>query len=245
MDVRLFGLAFVIAMLLFSMVWFFLNGASTGLVPILGRVPQPVMLLCISSLLAGGVYAAVAMLQLNLLSSLAPNEGRTMAMAVHWTLVGIVSATGPVAGGWIKDYFTVHPIDIQLYAGTRFSYFQLMVILHNMMIWGIMLPLLMQIQKKEGEWPIDRAISDIFILTPLRSVRNAYSFNLAASAIALNTVKGTSSAAGKIAAKAAKETGTIAIKEVKEKVEAANRAGKESLEREKLRNAKKKAPKKD
>ena len=48
------------------------------------------------------------------------------------------------------------------------------------MIWFVMLPLLLQIQKKEGEWPIQRAVADIFILTPLRSVRNLYSYNLAA-----------------------------------------------------------------
>jgi MFS family permease len=239
MGLRSFGLAIVITIPLFSIVWFFMNGAGTGLVPILGRVPQPVMMLCISSLLAGGVYAAVAMLQLNLLSTLSPKQGRTMAMAVHWTMVGILSAAGPIAGGWLKDYFTANPIDIQLYAGTPFSYFQLMVILHNIMIWGIMLPLLMKIQKKDGEWPIDRAITDIFILTPLRSARNVYSYNLAASAIAFNTVKETSTAAGKIAAKAAKETGTIAIRAVKETVEAASRAGKESLKKEKQKKAKK------
>jgi MFS family permease len=240
MGLRSFGLAIIVALPLFSLIWFFLDGSATGPLPLLGQVPQPVFLLVLSSLIAGGVYAAVAMLQLNLLSSLSPNEGRTMAMAVHWTLVGILSAAGPIAGGWVKDYFTANPIDIQLYAGTAFSYWHLIVLLHIVMIWGLMLPLLMQIQKKDGEWPIDKAITDIFILTPMRSVRNVYSFNLAASAVALNTIKGTSSAAGKIAAKAAKETGTIAIRAMKETVEAASRAGKESLEKEKQKKADKK-----
>lgn len=180
MGLRSFGLAMVVTIPLFSVAWFVLNGNATGLVPLLGSVPQPVMILCISSLFAGGVFAGVGMLQLNLLSTLSPTEGRTMAMAVHWTLVGLLSALGPIAGGWIKDYFTANPVDFHIYAGTAFSYFHILILLHNVMIWFVMLPLLLQIQKKEGEWPIQRAVADIFILTPLRSVRNLYSYNLAA-----------------------------------------------------------------
>jgi hypothetical protein len=56
----------------------------------------------------------------------------------------------------------------------------------------------------------------------LRSVRNAYNFNLAASSVAVNTVKGTASAA--------KETGTIAT-----------RAGRESLEKAKQKQESKKS----
>ena len=81
---------------------------------------------------------------------------------------------------------------------------------------------------------------DIFVFTPLRSVRNAYNFNLAASSVAINTVKGTASAAGKIAARAAKDTGTIAIRAVKETVVAAGRAGKESVDKAKQKQERKK-----
>jgi MFS family permease len=232
-GLRTFGLAMVVMIPLFSVVWFFLDGNSTGLLPILGRVPQPVMILCISSLLAGGVFAAVGLLQLNLLSTLSPKEGTTMAMAVHWTLIGTLSALGPLMGGWLKDWYTANPTGISLYAGTAFSYFQIMIIAHNIMIWFVMLPLLMKIRKKDGEWPVQKAVADIFVLTPLRTVRNAYSFNLAASSVTVNTVKETASAAGKIAAKAAKDTGTIAIRAVKDTVEAASRAGRKSVEEEK------------
>ena len=240
-GLRVFGLAMVIMIPVFSIVWFFLDGQATGLLPIIGRVPQPVMLLCISSLLAGGVFAAVGMLQLNLLAALSPREGKTMAMAVHWTLVGVLSAVGPLAGGWVKDWFTAHPIHFTLYAGTACSYFQIMILAHNAMIWLIMLPLLIKIRKQDGEWPLEQAVADIFILTPLRSARHAYSFNTAASSVAVNTVKETASAAGKIAAQAARETGAIAIRAMKETVEAAGRAGRESIkkERDKQKNRRK------
>lgn len=231
-GLRTYGLAMVVMIPVFSIVWFFLDGNATGLLPLLGRVPQPVMMLCFSSLLAGGVFAAVGMLQLNLLSALSPKEGRTMAMAVHWTLVGALSAAGPVVGGWVKDWFTAYPTGILLYAGTELSYFQVMVLAHNAMIWFMMLPLLMKISKRDGEWPLEQAVTDIFVLTPLRAVRNVYNFNIAASTVAVNTVKETASAAGKIAARATVDTGTIALQAVKETFEAAGRAGRQSLEKE-------------
>jgi len=240
MGLRTYGLAMVVSAPIFSAAWFFLNGSTTGLLPVLGSVPQPIMILCMSSLIAGGVFAGVGLLQLNLLSALAPTEGRTMAMAVHWSMVGGLSAAGPVVGGWLKDYFAAHPIPFHLYAGTEFSYFHILIILHALLIWLVMLPLLFKIRKKDGEWPLDQAVIDIFIFTPLRSVRNAYNFNLALSSVAVNTVKGTASAVGKIAAKAAKDTGTITIRAMKETVEAAGRAGKESVEKVKKKQEEKK-----
>ena len=243
MGLRTYGLAMVVAVPVFSLGWFFLDGGATGLLPILGNVPQPVMLLCISSLVAGGVYAGVGMLQLNLLTVLAPREGRTMAMAVHWSMIGVLSSAGPIAGGWVKDHFTAHPIDLTLYAGTPFSYFHAMLVFQALAIWLVMLPLLFRIRKSDGEWPLDQAVVDIFIFTPLRSVRNAYNFNLAAGSVAVNTLRGTASAAGKIVAKAAKETGTIAIRAVKETVEAASRAGKESVEKARQKQESKKSGK--
>ena len=88
MGLRSFGMAMFVAIPLFSVAWFFLDGHTTIAFPLLGSVPQPVALLFCSSLLAGGVFAAVGLLQMNMLTVLAPKEGKTMAMAVHWTLIG-------------------------------------------------------------------------------------------------------------------------------------------------------------
>lgn len=115
-----------------------------------------------------------------------------------------------------------------------------MLILHSLMIWLVMLPLLVKIQKKDGEWPLNQAVVDIFVFTPLRSVRNAYHFNLAASSVAANTVKGTAYAASKIVVQATKESGTIAIRAMRDTVEAATRAGKESVEKAKQKQEEKK-----
>ncbi len=187
-GMRTYGLTMVISVPLFSLVWFFLDGQATGVLPLLGRVPQPVAALFVNSLIAGGVYAAIGMLQLNLLSALSPSEGRTMAMAVHWSLVGTLSAIGPIVGGWIKDYFTVHPFELELYAGTHFSYYHVLMMLHALFTWFVMLPLLFRIKPRDGEWPINRAALHIFITTPLRAVRDLYSINLALGSKAVNHI---------------------------------------------------------
>ena len=186
MGLRTYGLAMVLSVPFFSLIWFFLHGQATGVLPLFGRVPQPVAVLVINSLVAGGVYAAIGMLQLNLLSALSPSEGRTMAMAVHWSLVGALSAAGPIVGGWIKDYFVAHPVDLALYAGTRFSFFHAIMLLHALLVWGAMLPLLFKIKPRDGEWPVDRAVVHIFISTPLRAVRDLYSTNLALGSKAIS-----------------------------------------------------------
>ncbi|MEN7973023.1 MAG: MFS transporter [Verrucomicrobiota bacterium] len=235
MGLRPYGLAMVVAAPVFAIAWFFLDGGATGMLPVIGPVPQPIMMLCINSLIGSGVYAAVGMLQLNLLSTLAPREGRTMAMAVHWSLIGLISAIGPIVGGWIKDYYTANPIELYLYGGTQFSYFHILIVMHGLLTWCIMLPLLFRIHKEDGDWPLEQAVIDIFIFTPMRSVRNACNM----SSIAAGTLKGTAGAAGKIAAKAAKDTGSIAIRAMKETVEAAKRAGKESAEKSKQKQEKK------
>jgi MFS family permease len=199
MGLRSYGLALVVSIPLLSLPWFFLNGNATGWLPILGAVPQPIMMLCCGALIAGGVFAGVGLLQLNLLSALAPDDGRTMAMAVHWTLVGIISALGPLAGGWIKDFMVDAPLDVYLYSGTRFSYFHVIMVVHGLLIWGIMLPLLLRVRKKGGEWPLNQAIIHIFIVAPLRSVRDVYNFS--ARFIAATTAKSTNRIAPRSATK--------------------------------------------
>ncbi|WP_372795860.1 MFS transporter [Pontiella sp.] len=177
MGLRTYGLAMVLTVPLFSLAWLILDGEATGLFPLLGRVPQPVIVLCSSSMIAGGIYAAVALMQLNLLPVLSPAKGRTMAMAVHWSLVGALSALGPVAGGCVKDWFTLHPPNMHLITGTPLSWFHVLILLHAGMIWLVMFPLLLQIRKEEGEWPVQKAMADIFIFTPLRAARYIYNFN--------------------------------------------------------------------
>ena len=62
-------------------------------------------------------------------------------MAVHWSIVGLITALGPLAAGAIKDHFPASLAAIALPGGTPFSYFQVLILLQLAIAWGIALPL--------------------------------------------------------------------------------------------------------
>ena len=179
-GIRTFGIVMMLLAPLFHLVWFFLDSSSITLVfPFLGdcTFPRFVFLIACNSLLAGSVYTAVGMYQLNMLTSIVPRDGRTIAMAMHWFLIGTVSATAPLIAGWIKDILEIHPMQVPLYHGTTFSYLHLLLILHASLIWFVALPLAKKLKSVETDMTVVKALSHIFIANPLRMARDIYGFN--------------------------------------------------------------------
>lgn len=179
-GIRTFGIVMMLLAPLFHLVWFFLDSSAITLVfPFLGACtfPRFVFLIVCNSLLAGSVYTAVGMYQLNMLTSIVPRDGRTIAMAIHWFLIGTVSATAPLIAGWIKDLLEIHPIPLTLYNGTAFSYLHLLLILHASLIWFVALPLAKKLKSVETDMTVVKALSHIFITNPLRMARDIYGFN--------------------------------------------------------------------
>jgi hypothetical protein len=117
------------------------------------------------------------MYQLNMLTSIVPRDGRTIAMAMHWFLIGTVSATAPLIAGWIKDLLEMHPMQLALYHGTAFTYLHLLLILHASLIWFVALPLAKKLKSVETDMTVVKALSHIFIANPLRMARDIYGFN--------------------------------------------------------------------
>jgi MFS family permease len=179
-GIRTFGMVMLLLAPLFHLVWFFLDFSSITLVfPFLGACtfPRFVFLIVCNSLLAGSVYTAVGMYQLNMLTSIVPRDGRTIAMAMHWFLIGTVSATAPLIAGWIKDLLEMHPMQLALYHGTAFTYLHLLLILHASLIWFVALPLAKKLKSVETDMTVVKALSHIFIANPLRMARDIYGFN--------------------------------------------------------------------
>jgi hypothetical protein len=69
-------------------------------------------------------------------------------MAVHWSIVGVIGATGALTGGWIKDHFPSAWSTLPLPCGAHFSYFQTIILLHLIVAWAIALPLLWRVGKR-------------------------------------------------------------------------------------------------
>jgi MFS family permease len=165
---RAFGGLMLLLLPLFLLVWFFVKAVDITLQLPLGVtlvVPQPILLLFVVNLVAGAFYSGVSLCQLSISTALAPREGRTMAMAVHWTLVGLIGAGGPIVGGAIMDHVTANPLPWRLPTGTPVGFHQVLVTLHIAVLWFVVLPLLMRIKRRPGEVPVSMLTGN-----PLRTV---------------------------------------------------------------------------
>jgi MFS family permease len=128
--------------------WLFIDHSTVTLGPF--RFPQSIALLCLSGMVTGAFVAAVNLCQFRLASELSVPEGRTMAMAVHWSFSGLLAAVGPTAGGLIMDRFPIH-CSLKIYSGLPFTFYQAQLILFTALIWLVALPLLIAIRAPRHE----------------------------------------------------------------------------------------------
>lgn len=178
-GLRTFGILMLLLSPLFHAVWFFLSATPVPLPALLGgeSVPFYVILLILNSLAAGSVYAAFGIYQLNMLTSIVPREGRTLAMAIHWFMIGCASACAPLLTGLIKDWMELHPSGLMFPNQQEFSYLHAMLLLHALLIWGVAIPLTKKLKGVETDLSLTGALTHIFITNPLRMARDVYGFN--------------------------------------------------------------------
>ncbi len=137
-------------------------------------LPQPVWVVLPANFLAGIFYGGIALAQMDLAAALAPREGRTMAMATHWSLVGLAAAGGPLVAGKVMDYVAAHPLNVTLPTGTRIGFHQVLVLAHAGMLWLVVLPLLSRIRRKAHEPNVGGAFSRMLVRNPLRLATDIY-----------------------------------------------------------------------
>jgi len=135
---------------LFTLAWFFASPGKIAL-PFLGPVPQPVLLMSTASLVIGGFYAGTQLCQYRLTQMLTPNSGRTVAMAMHWSSVGVIGSLGALTGGWIKDHMPHAWTSWTVPGGAHFSYFHILILLQLFLAWGVALPLLSRVKEPRQE----------------------------------------------------------------------------------------------
>jgi MFS family permease len=174
---RNLGAIMIVVAPLAGVVWFLMRDVRWAfVVPVLGRVSlqQPVVLLCGANLVAGMLYSAVGLVQVNLLGALAPLRGRTVAMAMHWSVVGLLAALGPLLAGRVMDWFTQHPLDWVLPTGTRVTFFQFLVLGQIALCWGVAMPLMLRVRLRAGELPLRTALARIPFGSPMRMIGQIY-----------------------------------------------------------------------
>lgn len=131
--------------------WFFVSPARLDIsLPFLGHTSMPwaALLMGFASLFIGGFYMGMLLCQIRLTQAHTPPEGRTVSMALHWALVGLIAFFGPLVAGVIKDHFPAAWGQFTLPFGVPFSYFQAIILLHLAVIWLVARPLLKTVREE-------------------------------------------------------------------------------------------------
>ena len=174
---RNFGAIMMFVAPIVGLVWFFPRQTTlTFDLPFLPAVhlSQPVVILTISGFFGGLLYSGVALAQISLASSLLPASGRTMAMAVHWSIVGAVGALGPLVAGNLLDFMTAHPVHWTLPTGTPLGFYHVLILAQIVITWLIAMRMLLRIERRKGEMAFRTALSSLQIGNPLRAFTGAY-----------------------------------------------------------------------
>ena len=135
--------------------WFFINTTYVTLhLPWIGEwsVPQAVLNQAFATFLGGALFSAIFPCQLRLAALLSSTSGRTMAMAVHWSILGIIGSLGSILGGAIMDWFSAHPQHYIFPSGTSFSFFHVILGVLTLILWGISLPLILSTRGPRTVW---------------------------------------------------------------------------------------------
>lgn len=132
----------VIGAPLLMLVWLGASAARWHLPLLPAPVPQAVVLMSAVSLVLGGLYASVWVCQVRLTQMLTVPAGRTVAMGLHWSIVGTIGSMGPLLAGVVKDH--VHG------RVWGMNYFQLLVVLHLALAWGLAFPLVYGIKTENS-----------------------------------------------------------------------------------------------
>ncbi len=98
--------------------------------------PVAVLWMAAVALLQGACLTGALLCQFRLTQMCTVEEGRTIAMAVHWSLTGVGGAVGAVFAGWLKSTTA----EGSVWIGQHYA-FDALVLLHVLLTWGFVLPL--------------------------------------------------------------------------------------------------------
>ncbi len=162
---------------LFGIFWFLVTDSPfTFTIPWLGvtvATKQAIVMLAVSSLLGAGLYSAIGLCHLSLVAAIAPKRGRTVAMAVQWTVIGLIGAVGPLIGGAVMDACG-DGFDFLLRGHTRLNFIHLLCFCHAAVAWGIALPLFRSVRVRRETIGLRRAIGLLLPANPVRFASGVY-----------------------------------------------------------------------
>ncbi len=179
---RPFGAFLLFVCPLMGAVWWLVS-PHTVEIPLAGhvwRVPQPILVIGGANLLAGALYSSVGLCHMKLLGAVTSrHHGRTLAMAVHWTFIGLVGSLGPWAGGKFMDMYTSIDPGWRLPLGPSWSFFHWLLLFHALICWFVAAPLMLGLRRGVKEPSFGAVLARLRPGNPLRAAGMLYDMWLA------------------------------------------------------------------
>ncbi len=148
--------------------WFFLSHSKIN---ILGfSLPEALLLLLVVNFFGGALAGGVGIAQLHMINLLSPKSGRGMAIAVHWTIIGLMAAAGPLIGGMVMDYMSKNPSSLSIFTGIPFSYMHMLILVNIAVISLIGAPMMLRLKIRAGDLPLNEVFASIKVGNPLRGI---------------------------------------------------------------------------
>lgn len=189
---RSVGAFLLFAAPLTSLVWWLVSPRTLHF-SLLGRSlepPQSIVLIAAASVVSGALYSGVGLCHMKLLGALAPQgPSRTTAMAIHWTLAGLLGAAGPWLGGKILDLFPRFDPGWPLPFGGRWGFIHALLILHALVCWLGAAPMILRIRRRADDLPFGALMARLRPGNPLRAVTLLYDLwaNVSADSVSART----------------------------------------------------------
>lgn len=108
-------------------------------------LPSAVLWIGIAGLFQGAIYTGGLLCQYRLLQMHTAPTGRTVAMALHCSLVGTAGAIAAIGAGLLKDHLSA---DWLSSLRGHWTGFDILVLLHLLMVWGAVVPLSFKLQRE-------------------------------------------------------------------------------------------------
>jgi len=183
---RAFGAVMLLIAPCFGISWFLMTDTPLQFhLPLLGEIHTSwgIALMTVVSFFSAGFYSCVGLSHISLIASTAPERGRTLAMAVQWTLIGIIGAGGSIVGGYVMDLFPKDGLHLLLLKNTHFHFIHALVILHAVTAWTLVLPVFLRIRVKRERLGVLEAFERIVLVNPLRFASGIYHIRVMASPV--------------------------------------------------------------
>lgn len=183
---RAFGAIMLMMSPCFGVGWFLMTDTPLQFhLPLLGEIHTcwGMALMTLVSFLSAGFYSSVGLAHMSLLAATAPERGRTLAMAVQWTMIGLIGAGGSIVGGYVMDLFPKDGLQITLLQHTRFHFVHALAILHALTAWFVVVPIFLGIRVKRERLGVLEVFDRIVLVNPIRFASGIYHARVMASPV--------------------------------------------------------------